>query len=818
MTTKKIVLQDAAAERAILSSFIQHGNDAYYAVSDIIDISCFVDQNNQFIYKCLTNILDSGKTVDVPTILSSANDIGILEQINTTEQLTFIRGLFNLPVNKENIRKHAVKIKKLQIGRLSQDKHKEAHATLSRIDGSETIDEILSISEKPLLELSFSLNGQQEDRPLQIAEGGRELLEQLITNPVTNIGIPTPFPRYNKVIGGGLRNGGVNLVAARPKAQPLDSKILTPSGWVRMGDIKIGDEICHPNGSISIVEKIHKFGKQKVYKFTFDDNSHTFACGEHFWKVKQLREKTYSKLTYNQMKKLPLKKEGQLRWQFPLLNEVCFKEKEVDIDPYLLGVLIGDGSIIDSVKYSSADQFIIDKVGNIIDTHYEQNKICEDKYDYRISKKQKSSKPSIYVEALRKYGLFGTNSHTKFIPKEFLFNSKEIRLQLLRGLMDTDGSISKNRRLEYTTVSKKLKDDFIFLVNSLGGKAKSKLRTTTCNGKAFKSFRIGVSFNDNREIFSLPRKVERCTKRVKSELKRRLLKCRSIGYKEVQCITVSNEDGLYITDNCIVTSNCGKTTFGKEVAIHVGGKLKIPTLFLDTEMVKDDQYFRSLASISRVPINRIETGQFGQNELEKKRVFDADAILQGMFYKHKAIAGKPFDEIIAIIRRWILQDVGYNTDGTVKPCLVIYDYFKIMTQDSMDGMQEYQALGFQISKLSDFCKLYQFPVLAFVQVNRDGVTKETSDIISGSDRLLWLCHSMSVWKRKTKEEIENDSDNGNMKLIPLEARFGASLDEGDYIHFTMDGEKSMLSEGKTFKETKREQLDRLNAEKEDVEL
>ena len=477
---RKVVLQDSAAERAILSSFIQHGKDAYYSVTDILDISCFVDVNNQFIYKCLCHILEADKTVDVPTILSSANDIGILEQVNNSEQMTFIRSLFNLPVKKENVRKHAVKIKKLQIGRLAQEKHKEAYSLLADIDGTQTIDEILAISEKPLLELSFSLNSQKTDGPLQIADGGRELLESLCNNPVKNIGIPTPFARFNQVIGGGLRNGGVNLIAARPKQ--------------------------------------------------------------------------------------------------------------------------------------------------------------------------------------------------------------------------------------------------------------------------------------------------------------------------------------------------GKTTFGKEVALHVSGKLKIPTLFLDTEMVKDDQYFRSLASISRVPINEIETGQFGQDAMKKKRVFDADSILQNMFYKHCAIAGKPFDEIIAVIRRWILQDVGYNSDGTVKPCLVIYDYFKMMNQESMQGMEEYQALGFQISKLSDFCKLYQFPVLAFVQINRDGVTKETSDIISGSDRLLWLCHSLSIWKRKTKEEFENDSDNGNMKLIPLEARFGASLDEGDYIHYTMDGERSMISEGRTFKETKKEQLDKLNAQDEDLEL
>lgn len=790
-------LSDIAAERALLAGIFQHGKMAYYDVCDVIDIECITDINNQLVYKCLANIIIHDKTIDIPTVLSSANELGITDYINTPDQLNYIGSLIKLPVQIDNTRKHAIKLKKLQIARMAQQKHKEAYAALSEVDGTETVDKILSISERPLLELSFSLNSHQQDRPMQIAEGGREYLEDLIANPVTNIGIPTPYARYNKVIGGGLRNGGVNLIAARPKAQPMSSKILTPNGWVLMKDIKIGDVICHPFNGTSNVINIIPNGLQNIVKFMFDDGTFALASEDHLWKIKSRRWEKYQILSYNEISKTKLKENDRHKWQIPLTNPVEFSNQNVAIHPYLLGVLIGCGCMVEGCRFSTADMFILDKLNSIISEDYEIKKIGKSKYDYSICKKNISNKPNYYTENLKKYNLFGQKSHTKFIPKEYLYNSIEFRLQLLQGLMDAGGYVSDNYNLEYSTTSEELSNNFAELIMSLGGKCKIKKRFTICNGKKIPSFRC----------------------RTKPSLKKKIIGYQHIGKLDCQCITIDNDDGLYITDNYIVTHNCGKTTFGKEISLHVSGKLKIPVLFLDTEMVKTDQYIRSLASIAKIPINRIETGQFGQNEIEKKRVFDADTILQGMFYKHVAVAGKAFDEIISIIRRWILQDVGYGSNGNVNPCLVIYDYFKIMTEDSVKGMEEYQALGFMISKLSDFCKLYSFPVLAFVQINRDGITKETSDIISGSDRLLWLCHSASIWKRKTKEEVENDPHNGNMKLIPLEARFGPSLDEGDYIHFTMDGEKSIIAEGKTFKETKKEQLRKLDAEDdESVEL
>ena len=136
--------------------------------------------------------------------------------------------------------------------------------------------------------------------------------------------------------------------------------------------------------------------------------------------------------------------------------------------------------------------------------------------------------------------------------------------------------------------------------------------------------------------------------------------------------------------------------------------------------------------------------------------------------------------------------------------MVIYDYLKLMSSDSItNNIQEYQALGFQITALHNLCVKYDFPCLSFVQLNRDGITKESTASVSGSDRLIWLCTSFSIFKAKSPEELAEDGPQaGNRKLVPIVARHGAGLHDGDYINMNMLGENAKLKELKTRNEMK----------------
>ena len=113
-------------------------------------------------------------------------------------------------------------------------------------------------------------------------------------------------------------------------------------------------------------------------------------------------------------------------------------------------------------------------------------------------------------------------------------------------------------------------------------------------------------------------------------------------------------------------------------------------------------------------------------------------------------------------------------------------------------MKEYQLLGFMMTELHNFAVKYQVPVVAFIQLNRDGITKESTDSASGSDRIIWLCSNFSIFKRKSDEEIAEDGpDAGNRKLIPIIARHGGGLDDNDYINCHMKGWCGQIVEGKT---------------------
>jgi replicative DNA helicase len=242
----------------------------------------------------------------------------------------------------------------------------------------------------------------------------------------------------------------------------------------------------------------------------------------------------------------------------------------------------------------------------------------------------------------------------------------------------------------------------------------------------------------------------------------------------------------------------GKSVFADNVALNVSS-LGIPVLVLDTEMSKEDHLNRLLANISGVPINEIATGKFVEDEDKQRKVKEAMKTLSTIPYSYISVAGKPFENILNLIRRWVVQEVKMGNDGKTNECVIIYDYLKLMSSESItNNVQEYQALGFQITSLHNLCVKLDIPCLSFVQLNRDGITKESTDAVSGSDRLIWLCTSFTIFKSKSPEELAEDGPNaGNRKLVPIVTRHGAGLNDGDYINMQMVGSHSKLIELRT---------------------
>jgi replicative DNA helicase len=451
-------LSDIGAERAVLAGLFAYGMESYVEVCDIIDVNSFTHKNNQVLYKCAAKVLQSEATIDLPAILSAAEQLNLSEVVNSTQELEYINSLLDFPISKDNVCYFAAQIKKFEFARKIKKLTTTIAKDVENINGDESIDEIINLMENPITDFLREDDGNNKSDKL--GKGIDEYLEFIMENRCDQVGVSTGYDRYDAAIGGGLRPKCVDLVSARPKT--------------------------------------------------------------------------------------------------------------------------------------------------------------------------------------------------------------------------------------------------------------------------------------------------------------------------------------------------GKSVFGDNVAIYVA-RQGIPVLMLDTEMSQEDHLNRIISNLSSIPINDVSTGKFVDDQEKILNVQNAVDEIKEMPYNYASVAGKSFEQIMNIIKRWLIQDVGQDENGRTNPCLVVYDYLKLMSSGSISGhIQEYQALGFQITELHNLAVKYDFPCLAFVQLNRDGITKESTDTVSGSDRLVWLCTSFSIFKMKSPEEIAEDGPRGgNRKLVPITSRHGPGMEDGNYINMNMRGEYARLLELRT---------------------
>ena len=373
-----------------------------------------------------------------------------------------------------------------------------------------------------------------------------------------------------------FQRAGIAYALARPhtliadqmglgKAQPLDTPILTPKGWVKMGDIQIGDEVIGNDGEPTKVIGVYPQGERNCFKVTFSDRTETECDLDHLWQVTtadwKFRGAPPKVLPTSELLRLGLKdKAGNRKWEIPLVkNPVAFRHQDLPISPWLLGVLIGDGGFSQvSVYLSNPEPEILKRVENEIKPlglylkKTEPNR--EDRYDYRLTHGE-SNKPNPIKEILKDLGLMGKMSYQKHIPHPYLFSRPEQRSELLRGLMDTDGWVTQGKRgnaAQLSTSSPQLADDIVFLVQSLGGVARRKVKPTTHRDAHL----ITISLPRGMQPFWLPRK-----RNVYPNMREKYAPTRKIESIEfsrrvaAQCIKVQNGNGLYLTNDCIVTHN-----------------------------------------------------------------------------------------------------------------------------------------------------------------------------------------------------------------------------------------------------------------------
>lgn len=351
------------------------------------------------------------------------------------------------------------------------------------------------------------------------------------------------------------------LLDAEPgsgKALSLDSKIKIPGGWTTMGEIKLGDAVTGRDGLPTNVVGVYPQGEVQLYRITFADGRSVECCAEHQWTIWDREHKTWKTVDTAKIIEM-IKANKDHRIHVPLITPEASEDKVFNIDPYLLGALIGDGGMSQrGVTFTNNDEFVVEKVKAKLGKEFHIRNVNNGKdFEYAITNNLKE----VTIQSLlREVDLMGKLSKEKSIPEEYMNGSTEQRWELVRGLMDTDGSFDSMPT--FNTSSLKLAQQFQELIRSLGGIATLSARIPhyTHNDQHLsgtEAYRVHIRIGDPKRCFSLPRKQDACPQETQysENLKLRVESVVESRKAEAQCITVDNEDSLYVTNDYIVTHN-----------------------------------------------------------------------------------------------------------------------------------------------------------------------------------------------------------------------------------------------------------------------
>ena len=353
------------------------------------------------------------------------------------------------------------------------------------------------------------------------------------------------------------------------KALKNDEKLYYYDGSIRnIGDSKKGDIIIGGDGKPTTILGVYPQGEVDLYKISFEDGRSIVCCKDHLWEVYDLQADKMKTLPLKEiMKKYKYKrihsgkkyKDGKDRekncfnYYIPLLtNPIELNTYDIPfIDPYYFGLWLGDGSER-NLTITNIDQPIIDHISNFSDENDLNFIQCG--FSYKCTKK--SGKFNKVWDIFKDKNL----NENKHIPIECYNWSVEDRFNLLRGLMDSDGTVSNNGDISFCNINKNLIDGVEKLIRELGIGCKvfEKKGSYLKKDNTFNKYYLIRLYTD-KKVFNLDRKLSRISStNVRNYSKRNrtaIINIEYYGKDEATCIRVDNEDSLFLTTNSIVTHN-----------------------------------------------------------------------------------------------------------------------------------------------------------------------------------------------------------------------------------------------------------------------
>lgn len=355
------------------------------------------------------------------------------------------------------------------------------------------------------------------------------------------------------------------------KALRLDTLIATPTGFTTMGEVQVGDLVLDADGKPTpVVRKSEVFTGRQCLEVEFSTGERVVCDADHLWVTdahldrRRTGTQAPSAKTTAHIAETLTVKSGDLRinnHRTALCGSLELPDAKLPIHPYVLGAWLGDGDP-NAPALTKGRGDAEHMVARFVQFGQPARIIQHDPRSTAVSislagvDDSSPHVPDRFSTAAWSLGLFGN----KHVPTMYLRGSREQRLELLRGLMDTDGWISKAGQAVFTTTLARLRDDVVELVNSLGLKASVCEYQGKLKGKDY-----GPAWNvqfwpfDDPLVFTIPRKRERqhCSRASNSPRSRtrQIVAVREVESVPTQCLGVASDTHQFLVTRSLIPTH-----------------------------------------------------------------------------------------------------------------------------------------------------------------------------------------------------------------------------------------------------------------------
>lgn len=789
------------AERSLLGSILLDPG----VLNDVVEIvptpDSFYKEAHGTIYKALVDTFDAHQSGDLVQLTETLRARGVLDRVGGTgylmELAEAVPSAASAPYYARLIADSA-RLRKLidAAGEILHDAYTGSDGTP---DGAKRV---IDLAEKKIFDIaSEDINAEPESlKELLIAEMQR--IDEADGKPIS--GVATGFPDLDEMMSG-LQPEELTILAARPsmgKAQPLDARVLTHDGFVAMGELKVGDELASIDGAPSRVVGVYPQGERQVYRVTLSDGRSTECCNEHLWRVGFRGWDEPRVLSTGELRAMLGKQRYRNRvWVEPFAGVYGRdgRDKPLGLDPWLLGMLIGDGNIKGSaVRVSAANPDVVARIGAVASgMGMRLNPIggC----DYRIVQEGGARRkgvvgviPNPIKEALVAWELWDRGADQKFIPPAMFDTALATRRSLLAGLIDSDGWVESFAAIRFGTASRRLADDVVRLMRSLGGTGSWTRKRAFYTYKGVKreglpAYVCNLQHPDPASLGLTRVKGDRLAGGRTRQRRLNLVSVEPTRVCETQCIAVSHPGRLYITDDYIVTHN---TAFSLNLAEQIAfggvtpwqskkGAKPVPVGIFSLEMSRAALTQRLLSSRSGVDSSKLRSGRVGEAEWRKLQEACDDLATAPIIIDDTP--GMTVLTMRAKARRMKQRhDIG---------CIII-DYLQLLSSPG-SARESRQVEVSEISRsIKALARELKIPVICLAQLNRgaesregnrprmsdlreSGSIEQDADVVALLHRESYYHRGDPAWDPNSAEFDEENRDKLNLaELIIAKQRNG----------------------------------------------